>query len=489
MTPSADGPGGPPDGERVADEAQTRAYVERSPVPILVADGSGRVLDANLAACEVTGYPRAELLGRGIADLGPPGGVAGHDLFRQVVEQGRGAADLRLQRKDGTIRWIAVEGVRLGADRFAAFFRDVSARYEIEEALRRERALLEQIMETSPVAIVTVDGAGRLTHVNRWAEEHLGATRSHVVGERYDAPQWRITAPDGGPLGPEGLPFARVMTTGVPARDLHLAVEYPEGRRRQMSVSAAPLCDEQGTPTGLVCVLEDITERLAAERELRLSEERLRTLASEASLAEERERRRVATDLHDRIAQPLAMAKLRLQALLPRMTDPAVVGPVREVCDLLDGALADTRSLTFEISSPILYDLGFEPALEWLAEQLGARHAIACTFDDDGAPKPLAADLRVVLYQAVRELCTNIVKHARARTARIEVRRVDDTLRVEVRDDGVGFAPEASGGRPLLTRGFGLFSVRERLQHLGARLEIDSTPGQGSRVTLVAPLL
>jgi signal transduction histidine kinase len=253
-------------------------------------------------------------------------------------------------------------------------------------------------------------------------------------------------------------------------------------------VSAAPLCDEGGAVTGLVCVLEDVTERLAAELELRLSEARLRTLASEASLAEERERRRVATELHDRIAQPLAMARLRLRALLPRVADPAIAGPVSEVCDLLDGALGDIRNLTFEISSPILYDLGFEPALEWLAEQLHARHGIACTFDDDGAAKPLAEDLRVALYQGVRELCTNVVKHAGARTARITVRRVADSVWVEVSDDGVGFPAEVSGGRPLSTRGFGLFSVRERLQHLGARLEVHSTPGHGSRITLVAPL-
>jgi PAS domain S-box-containing protein len=470
------------------DEALTQEYLARSPVPLLIADMGGRLLDANPAACELTGYTRAELLELSIDALGPAGGTVGHDLFRQVAAAGRGGGELRLRCKDGTIRWLGAEGVRLGATRVAAFFRDVTERHEVEEALRQERALLARIMETSPVAIVTVDAAGHLQLVNRWAEEHLGATRAALAGARFDAPEWHLTTPDGQPVAPEALPFARVMATGQPVHDVRLAGEWPPGNRRQLSVHAAPLFDEAGALSGMVCVLEDVTARLAAEGELRLAAERLRTLASEASLAEERERRRVATELHDRIAQPLAMAKLRLQALLPRVADPTLAGPVGEVCELLDKALGDTRSLTFEISSPILYDLGFEPALEWLAEQLGARHGVACAFDDDGAPKPLAEDLRVVLYQAVRELCTNLVKHAHARTARIRVRRVDDSLQVEVSDDGVGFPPDVEG-RPLSTRGFGLFSVRERLQHLGARLVIDSTPGQGSRVTLVAPLL
>jgi PAS domain S-box-containing protein len=480
--------GAPPAGAPPAARDLLREYLERSPVPVLIAHVSGRLLGANPAACELTGYTAAELLQLNVSQLGPAGGVAGYELFTQTMATGRGSAELRLLRKDGSVGWVGAETVRMDADRIAAFCRDVTARHEVAEALRRERALLEQIMDTSPVAIVTVDGTGRMTRVNRWAEEHLGARRTDVEGQRYDAPQWRLTAPDGSPLPPDGLPFGRVMRTGETLRDVRLGVEWPAGTHRQLTVTAAPLCDEHGAPSGLVCVLEDITERLAAEQELRRSQERLRTVASEASLAEERERRRVAIELHDRIAQPLAMAKLRLRALLPRMADPAIAGPVGEVCDLLDGALGDTRNLTFEISSPILYDLGFEPALEWLAEQLHARHGIACAFDDDGAAKPLAEDLRVALYQAVRELCTNIVKHAGARTAGITVRRVADAVSVEVSDDGVGFPPEVRGGRSLSTRGFGLFSVRERLQHLGARLEIDSTPGQGSRVTLVAPL-
>ena len=348
MSPRDDPRGVVPGPASGGESAPPRPYFDHSPVAILVADQSGRFVDANPAACELTGYTREELLERSLADLGPPGGVVGHEVFRQAVERGHAGGELRLRCKDGTIRWVAAEGAQVAAGQFAAFLRDVSARRQAEAALR--------------------------------------------------------------------------------------------------------------------------------------------TLASQASLAEERERRRVATELHDRIAQPLAMAKLRLRALQPRVADPAVAGPVAEVCELLEGALADTRSLTFEISSPILYDLGFEAALEWLAEQLHARHGIACTFDDDGEPKALAEDLRVVLYQAVRELCTNIVKHARARTARIAVCRAGDTVRVEVVDDGVGFPPEEGAGRPLTTRGFGLFSVRERLHYLGASLVIDSTPGRGSRITLVAPL-
>jgi PAS domain S-box-containing protein len=486
MTLPPDAAGGPWGGAPSAAETLTQEYLERSPVPVLVAHASGRIIGANPAACALTGYAQAELVGIGIEQLGPPGGVVGHDVFAETIAQGHGSAELRLRRKDGSVCWVGAEGVRLGADRVAAFFRDVTARHEVAEALRRERALLEQIMDTSPVAIVTLDGTGRMTRVNRWAEEHLGARRSEIEGERYDDPKWRLTAPDGGPLPADALPFARVMGTGETLRDLHVGVEWPAGVHRQLAVTAAPLRDAGGTPTGLVCVLEDITERLAAECELRLSAERLRTLASEASLAEERERRRVATELHDRIAQPLAMAQLRLRALLPRVADPVVAGPIGEVCNLLDGALGDTRNLTFEISSPILYDLGFEAALEWLAEQLQARHGIACTFSDDGAAKPLAEDLRVVLYQGARELCTNVVKHAAARTARIAVRRVDERVEVEVSDDGVGFP--AVAGRPLSSRGYGLFSLRERLQHLGARLEIDPRPGRGSRVTLIAPL-
>jgi signal transduction histidine kinase len=160
---------------------------------------------------------------------------------------------------------------------------------------------------------------------------------------------------------------------------------------------------------------------------------------------------------------------------------------VDEIQNLIEQAIHYTRSLTFELSPPVLYDLGFDAAVEWLVEQIQDQHHIQVDLEDDRQSKPMSDEIRISLFKAVRELLINIAKHAKAHKAKVSTRREDNTLRIIVEDDGVGFSlPEDK----LLGKiaGYGLFSIRERLKHLGGSFEIESNLGCGTRVTLVAPL-
>ena len=154
---------------------------------------------------------------------------------------------------------------------------------------------------------------------------------------------------------------------------------------------------------------------------------------------------------------------------------------------LIEGAIHDTRSLIFELSPPILYELGLEPAVEWLVERLEERVGIAGTFQGDRAAKPLAQDLQVALFQAVRELLENVGKHARATRFEVTLARDGQRIRMQIEDDGVGFDPAVLSSSPP-GKGYGLFNIKERLGLLGGTLEIESNPGAGTRVLLSAPL-
>jgi PAS domain S-box-containing protein len=235
--------------------------------------------------------------------------------------------------------------------------------------------------------------------------------------------------------------------------------------------------------------LGDIAERKRAEEKLFVYQAQLKSLASELTLTEERERRRIATELHDRIGQLLVISKVKLGALREFEQSDEFTGAVNEICDSLDQSIQNTRSLTFDLSSPILYELGFEAAVaEWLDEQIREKHGIETEFIDDGQPKPLDDDISVLLFRDVRELLINVVKHAQADKVKVAVRRIDNEIYVSVEDDGVGFNISEITSIATKTRGFGLFSIRERLEQLGGRLEIDSKPGCGTRVTVIAPL-
>jgi signal transduction histidine kinase len=162
---------------------------------------------------------------------------------------------------------------------------------------------------------------------------------------------------------------------------------------------------------------------------------------------------------------------------------------LNEATKEIEQLIQEVRSLTFELSSPILYELGFETAVaDWLNERIRKKHGIATEFEDDRQPKALDDDTRAVLFRDVRELLTNVVKHAQAKSVKVSIRKVGSRIHVSVEDDGCGFDPAEIAATATKVGGFGLFSIRERLKQLEGNIEIQSAPGRGTRVTLTVPL-
>jgi PAS domain S-box-containing protein len=236
-----------------------------------------------------------------------------------------------------------------------------------------------------------------------------------------------------------------------------------------------------------VAVMRDVTARRQFEQQLVAHREKLQFLASELSLAEERERRRVAAEVHDHIGQNLAFAKMKLTELRAASSEDNVAS-VGQITELVDNSIQDVRALVSELGSPVLYELGFGPAVEWLVQRMGKRHGIAVSLENDNHPKPLSDEVQVLLFQSVRELLANVAKHSQTIKARVSVSVDGDHIVVAVEDEGIGFDTTQAGTRVDKTAGFGLFSIQERLEPFGGVIALNSKPGQGARVTLIAPL-
>ncbi len=244
-----------------------------------------------------------------------------------------------------------------------------------------------------------------------------------------------------------------------------------------------------GGKTLTLGIARDITEHKRTEKELLEHQAKLKSLASQLSLTEERERHRLATELHDQISQSLVISKIKLDQLRKSSSSDEISEPLEDICNCLGQIIDDTRTLTFDLSYPILYELGFEAAVaEWLTDQIQEKHGIRTEFLDDGRQKPLDDDIRVLLFRNVRELLINVVKHAQANKVRVSIRKVKDNIRVSVEDDGVGFDPVEVTSMATKRAEFGLSSIRERLEQLEGLIEIDSEMGRGSKITMTAPL-
>lgn len=228
---------------------------------------------------------------------------------------------------------------------------------------------------------------------------------------------------------------------------------------------------------------ERVVERT---RDLVSSNHQLQALAAELTLAEQRERKRVASELHDYLAQMLALGRMKVGQLRPKIAaDPIKQQLIADIDELFQKAAEYTRSLMAKLNPTVLDDLGLPAALTWLAKEMPL-HNLMVDVRLGQEHVPLPDDQAILLFQSVRELLINVAKHAKTDQAIVAL-RVDEQNRlcIEVQDRGRGFDAEADR-----TAGahFGLFSVKERMQAMGGRLDVKSAPGQGTTMTLLLPL-
>jgi PAS domain S-box-containing protein len=262
-----------------------------------------------------------------------------------------------------------------------------------------------------------------------------------------------------------------------------------DGKEVIVHTVKTPVKDDRGNVAGILGIFWDITAQRQAQKRLLDYQKRLRDLTSEMSLTEERERRRIAGELHDQVTQNLVLFKINLGQLREKDLPRGLVKSVDEIYKHLDQIIQDMRFLIFDLGSPTLYELGLETAVrEYLNEEIQQKHGIKTEFEDDAQHKPLDSDICALLYRAVRELLINVVKHAQAQWVKVSVYKNNDNICINVADDGVGFNPPSEGFGSSRAVGFGLFSIRERLSYIGGSFDIESKPGEGTRVTLVAPM-
>jgi len=266
----------------------------------------------------------------------------------------------------------------------------------------------------------------------------------------------------------------------------HLVV-HPDGVERVVHERAEVVYAAEGNPTRMMGTVQDITKRKKAEEELLKYQKQLRLMASELTLAEERQRRSIAEELHDQVGQLLTAANMKLEYLEGSASTGDLSQAISPARELIQQAIQYTRSLTFELSPPRLYTLGFGSAIKWLAEQMDEQYNIRCDFKDDELPKPMADEVNILLYRIVRELLHNVAKHAAARKAKVSLSKVDNNIQICVEDDGIGFDYSEIESDPD-RGGFGLFSIRERLNYLKGNMEIQSGPGRGTQTIVTVPL-
>jgi signal transduction histidine kinase len=273
-----------------------------------------------------------------------------------------------------------------------------------------------------------------------------------------------------------------IVTTGV---------ESPEVIVEAMRAGAQDyLVKNQITRTSLTHAIRQAIDKVALLQAVANKNQQLRELASALTLAEQRERQRVSQILHDHVQQMLHGIQLRTHLLIldaPPSSHPALQEHLEAIQELAEAAIQATRTLTVELSPPVLQREGLIAAFRWLAGHMAEMHALDVRLDlqeDCQAPN---SDLAVLLFQVARELLFNVVKHAQSKYAYLSLMEKGEMLIVQVVDDGIGIQPNKQAQSVRKLGGFGLASIQERLNLFGGQLAIESQIGKGTSITLTVP--
>ncbi|MHC4623329.1 MAG: PAS domain S-box protein [Planctomycetota bacterium] len=388
----------------------------------------------------------------------------------EALQKAREELEIRVQERTADLAH-AIEELR----------GEISERERVEKALREAEERFRTIFENTVIGMYRTAPDGRVLMANPAMVKMVGYSSFDELA--------KINLEEHGfDMTPPRSVFKQRLEEEGKIIGLDSVWIKRDGSRLFVCESAVAIRDEEGNVLYYEGTVEDITQRKRAQEKLLVYQEQLRFLASELSLAEERLRRRIATDVHDHIGQNLAISKIKLDALRQSESSEEFAASLEEISELIAETIESSRTLTFELSPPVLYELGLEAALEWLVRKTRQQHGLSTEFITDGRAKPLDHNVRVLLFQAVRELLVNVAKHAKAHRITVSAQRLAQEIRLTVQDDGVGFSTSEIGSRGDKTGGFGLFSIRERLGLIGGRMDIDSKPDQGTTVTLLVPV-
>ena len=416
------------------------------------------------------------------------------NLLSKVVSSGEDIAriEVMLRHKSGEVFPAEVNlSVYKENDKaisVTALARNISERKQVERDLQESHASLNHMISSIPEAVFSVKQPERTVE---WINDSygvmgLGVNLKHIKGnatQEYFADK------------AEAERFGEIQRKAILAGESFIRAEIM-ARHRDGSIFPAELTGtfykEHGVVTKTTAMVRDITERKDAEKKVLDYQVRLKALASQLTLAEEEERRRIATDLHDDIGQTLAMTRLQLAAAIRACdcTGSKHHGMLEEISATLLKAIQDTRQLIFELGSAAIHEIGLGAAIaEWVEEKMkNLDDEIDFDLVDNLTGDMLEEDQRVILFRNIRELLTNIIKHARARKVKIVLESVDHEIHITVQDDGIGFNPELISGEFNQEGGYGIFSIEERMADLGGRLEIDSAPHKGCSITMSLPI-
>ena len=460
-------------------EEKYRSLVEQASDAIFIADSEGRFITVNTSACRLSQHSEAELLNMSIYHFAITEDLQRNPFHFDQLKQGKTVVTERMmKKKDGNTLLIEVNAKLLTDGRLLAFVRDISDRKKAEQALKESENRLRTILHTEPECIKLLRINGELEDMNPAGlamieaddiDQVKGKSIFNIINKPYRKAFQNLT---------------ENVFKGKPGT-LEFEITGFKGTRRWLSTNAVPMKDAEGKILSLLGVTRDVTDRKKAEEEIKKTTEELRQLTAHLQKIREEERKRIGREIHDELGQQLTAIKMDV-AWIDKKTPPETTilkDKLKNIITLLDGSNKSIRRILSELRPGILDDYGLLEALEWINKQFTSNTGIPVEFNTAETEIKLPDDMSTCIFRIYQEAFTNITRYAGAKRVITSLYINDNTIEVQIADDGMGFDPSLIQHR----KSFGILGMKERILSLEGNFELESSPGKGTKIIIRLP--
>ena len=473
---------------------QYRQLVHTMNESLVVLDNAGRITYVNQHFAAMLGYPMDEIIGYRFSELVAEPTFTSLEEFSNKHRHGNIANNvLQLRGLGGNSVWVKVSpSVLFDAKGKAAsslvILTDISERIHAEQELRQSSLEIKDLYNNAPCGYHSLDKDGVFLRINQTELEWLGYSREEVVGKmkfidlltRSSRRKFRRI-------------FPMVVTQGH-VHNLEFEIIRKNGSTFYGLINASAITDQHGDFVSSRSTLYDLTERRMMEQALRNSQHELRMLSIMVMSAQEKERQRIAAELHDGIGQTLSAIKFYLETEMKRHSDESVTQNVpqfQSIIPKIQAAIEEVRNISMNLRPSLLDDLGILATLAWFWREYQAVYAHICIKPKiDILEHEIPTDLKIVIFRIVQEAMNNTAKYGNAGQVDISLKKTESkTIDLIIRDNGLGFDLNTSHYKPGQKRngGIGLASMRERAEFSGGVFRLDSANGQGTTIRVSWP--
>jgi PAS domain S-box-containing protein len=474
-------------------EALYRQYFEAAPYAIIISEFL-KVSSANRQAQELFGYSEEELSHLSLSDLTPKEQSDGslssereQGIIREVTAGITPSTEWTCRKKNGQIFEANASFCRVdlkGSTKMMTILVDISERKKYLEELQQKTIFIQTILDNLPIGLaLNRFNEGTATYMNKKFLEIYGWPEQELtdIGQFFER-----VYPD--PVYREEISsqILKDIESGDPGR-MHwenVLITQKSGETRVINASNIPLI-EQNT---MVSTVQDVTERNQALKEIRTYRDALKQLTTEITLLEEKQRREIAANIHDHLSQSLVLSNMQISTLQKKTKDEKLLEGLQHIEKHIAEALEFSRKITYDLSPPILYEMGIAATIQLMVQKIQDESDIQIDFRSEVNDIELPEQTLALLYRAVKEIIFNALKHADAGKLKVHFRSADKGLDIQISDNGKGFDINQVEAPRTVQKGYGLFAVRERVQNLGGDLAIVSAIGSGTEVRIRVPV-